>query len=78
VGPDSLVLEIDDDGPGLAPDERRRALERGGRLDESAPGSGLGLSIVSDLVRAYGGALDLGDSPSGGLRARVTLPRAAD
>jgi signal transduction histidine kinase len=78
VGPDSLVLEIDDDGPGLAPDERRRALERGGRLDESAPGSGLGLSIVSDLVRAYGGALDLGDSPSGGLRARVTLPRAAE
>lgn len=78
VGPDSLVLEIDDDGPGLAPDERRRALERGGRLDESTPGSGLGLSIVSDLVRAYGGALDLGDSPSGGLRARVTLPRAAD
>lgn len=78
AGPDSLVLEIDDDGPGLTPDMRRRALERGGRLDESAPGSGLGLSIVGDLVRAYGGALDLGDSPSGGLRVRVTLPRAAE
>lgn len=76
-GAERLVLEIDDDGPGLTPDQRRQALFRGGRLDESAPGSGLGLSIVSDLVQAYGGALDLIESPIGGLRVRVNLPRAA-
>ena len=77
-GPDRLVLEIDDNGPGLDPERRRDALTRGGRLDESAPGSGLGLSIVSDLVRAYGGGLDLADSPMGGLRVRLDLPRSAD
>ena len=77
-GPDRLVLEIDDNGPGLDPERRREALARGGRLDESAPGSGLGLSIVSDLVRAYGGVLDLADSPMGGLRVRLDLPRSAD
>jgi signal transduction histidine kinase len=73
-----LILEIDDNGPGLGPAQRREALARGGRLDESAPGSGLGLSIVSDLVRAYGGGLDLADSPMGGLRVRLDLPRSAD
>ena len=77
-GPDRLVLEIDDNGPGLGPAQRREALARGGRLDETAPGSGLGLSIVSDLVRAYGGGLDLSDSPMGGLRVRLDLPRSAD
>ena len=77
-GPDRLVLVIDDNGPGLSPGQRRDALARGGRLDESAPGSGLGLSIVSDLVRAYGGGLDLGESPQGGLRVRLDLPRSAD
>ncbi|MCA3711936.1 MAG: sensor histidine kinase [Phenylobacterium sp.] len=77
-GPDRLVLEIDDNGPGLDPERRREALARGGRLDESAPGSGLGLSIVSDLVRAYGGVLDLAASPMGGLRVRLDLPRSAD
>jgi signal transduction histidine kinase len=77
-GGEQLVLEIDDAGPGLTPDQRRDALARGARLDESAPGSGLGLSIVNDLARAYGGDLDLGASPLGGLRTRVRLPRAAD
>jgi signal transduction histidine kinase len=77
-GSDRLILEIDDNGPGLDPGQRRDALARGGRLDESAPGSGLGLSIVSDLVRAYGGDLDLEDSPMGGLRVRLDLPRSAD
>ena len=77
-GPERLILEIDDNGPGLGPSQRREALARGGRLDETAPGSGLGLSIVSDLVRAYGGGLDLADSPMGGLRVRLDLPRSAD
>lgn len=69
-----FVAKIDDDGPGLAPPARQAALERGRRLDESRPGSGLGLSIVVDLAAAYGGALTLDVSPLGGLRARLRLP----
>ena len=74
AGRSFLLVHIDDDGPGLSPDARRSALERGRRLDESRPGSGLGLSIVVDLAANYGGALELGDSPLGGLRATLRLP----
>lgn len=70
----ALTILVDDDGPGLSEEARGVALQRGQRLDESAPGQGLGLSIVADLARAYGGALDLEASPRGGLRARLTLP----
>jgi signal transduction histidine kinase len=69
-----FVLTIDDDGPGLAPEQRTSALVRGARLDETAPGSGLGLAIVRDIVDAYGGRFDLDASPAGGLRAMVELP----
>jgi len=44
------------------------------RLDESKPGSGLGLSIVTDLAALYGGSLSLGTAPIGGLRAELMLP----
>jgi len=71
---DGLVLQVGDDGPGMPEAERGTALTRGGRLDESVPGSGLGLAIVTDLVSLYGGQVTLGDSPSGGLEARVRLP----
>ena len=69
-----LQIIIDDDGPGLSPNQREQATQRGQRLDESKPGSGLGLSIVADLAAAYGGGLKLDDSPSGGLRATLLLP----
>ena len=69
-----IVACIDDDGPGLDAAARETALERGRRLDESRPGSGLGLSIVVDLAAAYGGSLTLEDSPLGGLRASLRLP----
>ncbi len=72
--PGSLRIQVDDDGPGLAPDEREEVLRRGRRLDESKPGTGLGLSIVLDLAKLYGGTLQLGNSPLGGLRAELTLP----
>jgi signal transduction histidine kinase len=72
----SVLITVDDDGPGLAPDERARVLERGVRLDEAAPGSGLGLAIVRELVQLYGGSVTLEDSPLGGLQARATLPSA--
>ncbi len=72
--PAFLIAEIDDDGPGLGPAAREEALERGKRLDESRPGSGLGLSIVVDLASIYGGSLQLEESPLGGLRAALRLP----
>jgi signal transduction histidine kinase len=71
-----VVLTIDDDGPGLGPQQRAAVLERGTRLDEAAPGSGLGLAIVRDIVTAYGGKLHLDEAPIGGLRATVALPSA--
>ncbi len=69
-----IELTIDDDGPGLPASQRAEALARGKRLDETKPGSGLGLSIVSDLASIYNGSLALEDSPLGGLRARLRLP----
>ncbi len=69
-----LLIEIEDDGPGMSPQEAEIALKRGMRLDESTPGSGLGLSIVKDIVAEYGGRLALGRSELGGLRATVRLP----
>jgi signal transduction histidine kinase len=67
-------VTIDDDGPGLSPPLRQAALARGRRLDETKPGSGLGLSIVSELASLYGGELSLDTSPNGGLRAVLKLP----
>jgi signal transduction histidine kinase len=69
-------LVVEDDGPGLAEHERGEVLQRGARLDENAPGSGLGLSIVDELVRAYQGSIALGTAETGGLRVTVILPRA--
>jgi signal transduction histidine kinase len=71
---DNLIITIDDDGPGLAADQRDRVLQRGVRADEQVPGSGLGLAIVDDLARLYGGQVTLADSPLGGLRAVLELP----
>ncbi len=74
--PGKLTLVIDDDGPGLTAEERAEATRRGRRLDETKPGSGLGLSIVTELVGLYEGRLRLDRSPSGGVRAEVELPAA--
>jgi signal transduction histidine kinase len=71
-----LHIVVDDDGKGLSPDERVQVSRRGKRLDESKPGSGLGLSIVVDLAALYGGGLTLDAAPQGGLRAELTLPAA--
>ncbi|RAK65454.1 ATP-binding protein [Phenylobacterium kunshanense] len=78
AGSDGMQLSVEDDGPGLPPDRRDEVIRRGARLDESAPGSGLGLSIIDELARAYRGSISLGDSPLGGLSVVVRLPRAAD
>lgn len=71
----TLRLTIEDDGAGLPADRRSEVLKRGARLDENAPGSGLGLNIVDELARAYGGSLELGQSDMGGLKATLVLPR---
>ena len=72
-----LLVVVQDDGPGIAPEQRDAVLARGTRIDESVPGSGLGLAIVADLVAAYGGAMALGPSPLGGLQVEIRLPAAA-
>ena len=71
---DTVVITIDDDGPGLAPELRTAVLQRGVRADEGAPGSGLGLAIVRDVAELYSGTIRLESSPRGGLRALLRLP----
>jgi signal transduction histidine kinase len=72
-----FYFRVEDDGAGLAPDERSRAMERGERLDETVPGTGLGLGIVRDIAKLYGGSITLAQASLGGLEARLELPRAA-
>jgi signal transduction histidine kinase len=69
-------IVVDDDGPGLSVQQRELVARRGRRLDETKPGSGLGLSIVVELASLYGGGLTLGTAPIGGLRAELVLPGA--
>ncbi|AWJ87672.1 two-component sensor histidine kinase (plasmid) [Azospirillum sp. TSH58] len=71
-----LAVVVEDDGPGLPADRRDAVLAPGVRLDESTPGSGLGLAVVRDVARLYGGDLRLGNSPLGGLRVELVLPAA--
>lgn len=71
---DELVIGVDDDGNGIAGEQRDAMLRRGVRADQQMPGSGLGLAIVEDLARLYGGRVVLADSPLGGLRVQLRLP----
>jgi signal transduction histidine kinase len=74
--PSWLQIRVDDDGPGLTPEQLAEPIRRGRRLDETKPGSGLGHSIVADLAHSYGGKLELQRAEAGGLSARLTLPLA--
>lgn len=73
-----LIVMVDDDGPGIPPDQREDVFRPFFRLDEArnvdSGGTGLGLAIARDIARAHGGDIILGDSPMGGLRATVRLP----
>ena len=73
-----LLFHIDDDGPGIPASRREEVFKPFVRLDEARNvdegGSGLGLSIARDIVRAHGGDVMLLDSPMGGLRATVRIP----
>lgn len=69
-----LHLLIHDDGPGVSEADRHRLMQRGQRLDEAVPGSGLGLSIAANLVSLYQGEIQLNTGPWGGLAVAVDLP----
>ena len=75
---DAIEILIDDDGPGIPADKRDEVFKPFFRLDSSrnpeTGGSGLGLAIARDIVRGHGGDIELGEAPTGGLRARVRLP----
>ena len=68
-----LVITVGDDGPGLTPEQRKEALKRGRRLDETKPGSGLGLSIVAETAAMYSGSIRLEASELGGVAAILKL-----
>ena len=70
----TIQLFIEDDGPGVEEANMHEMLKRGVRLDETKPGSGLGLSIVRDITTEYGGKLELQRSKLGGLQVSLTLP----
>jgi two-component system sensor histidine kinase PhoQ len=73
-GRSRLRVTVEDDGAGVAPDDRQRILERGARADEQVDGQGLGLAMVRDIVELYDGSLEIGDSALGGARIEVALP----
>jgi two-component system osmolarity sensor histidine kinase EnvZ len=73
-----LTIHIDDDGPGIPPEQREDVFRPFHRLDQARNqdhgGTGLGLAIARDIARSHGGDIQLGDSPLGGLRATVRVP----
>ncbi|MBT9372314.1 HAMP domain-containing sensor histidine kinase [Rhizobium sp. CSW-27] len=75
---DHLTVTIDDEGPGIAPDQRELLLEPFVRLETSRArktgGAGLGLAVARTLAEAHGGSLRLLDAPGGGARAEIRLP----
>ena len=80
VGKDGTMADIavEDDGPGISPEDRDKLFNRGVRLDTSKPGTGLGLAIVRDVAEIYGGSITLDESEDmGGVLARLRLPLAA-
>ncbi|WP_417434088.1 sensor histidine kinase [Hoeflea sp.] len=71
---DAVVIRIADDGPGLDHAAATQAINPDLRIDQTAAGAGLGLAISGDIVDSFGGKLDLGTSPLGGLEARISVP----
>jgi signal transduction histidine kinase len=78
AAPDGLQIQctVEDDGPGLHPDQREAVFARGKRLDERVPGSGLGLAIVREIAELYDGSIRLEAAAGGGVRAVLRLPIA--
>jgi two-component system sensor histidine kinase TctE len=70
------VLEVEDDGPGIPPEERERVFERFYRRNPQGAGAGLGLAIVGEICRAHRAEIELAQGELGGLLVRVTFPSA--
>ena len=75
---DSLIILIDDDGPGIDVQDRENAMRPFFRLEtsrnKSTGGTGLGLSIANNIILSHGGKLELLSSPLGGLRVKLSMP----
>jgi signal transduction histidine kinase len=82
AAPDTVTIEIADDGPGIPAQERERVFDRFVRLDASrergSGTSGLGLALAKEIVVAHGGSITIADAPGGGALVRIVLPRAGD
>ena len=78
----TVLLAVEDDGPGIPAAERDRIFERFARLDEDrnedSGGTGLGLAIVKEIIDAHGGSIGVGNGAAGGARLEVRLPAAAE
>ncbi|HKK14442.1 MAG TPA: ATP-binding protein [Gammaproteobacteria bacterium] len=70
----SLLLAVEDDGPGIPAGQRDRVLDRGGRADAGVSGHGIGLAVVADIVTAYGGTLRIETGELGGARVCAAFP----
>jgi two-component system sensor histidine kinase PhoQ len=71
---EGLQLVVEDDGPGIEVEQRKRVLERGARLDERVSGQGIGLSVVQEVAQLSGGSVDIDTSSLGGAKITVRLP----
>jgi two-component system sensor histidine kinase PhoQ len=69
----AMQLSVEDDGPGIPPEARDALLQRGTRLDENAPGHGIGLAVVKDIAESYGGGVEISESGLGGASITVTV-----
>jgi two-component system OmpR family sensor kinase len=78
----AVVLDVEDDGPGMPPQQARRVFERFYRADaarnRASGGTGLGLAIVAGLVNAHGGTVSLRTAPGHGADFQVRLPLSPD
>ncbi len=74
LGDRGMRLTVSDDGPGIPEESADLLLKRGMRLDESAPGHGIGLAVVKDIAASHGGELSIERSPLGGARISVAIP----
>lgn len=74
----NIELIIEDDGTGIPPEQLEQVIKRGVRLDETTPGTGLGLNIVNEMAHSYRGSLELAESSMGGLKATLILNQFKD
>ena len=73
AGREQLSIVVEDDGPGIAEEQRQFVLQRGARADTLAQGQGIGLAVVTDIVASYGGLIDVGNSKLGGARIQIVF-----